>query len=82
MRPGLLSDEQMEGIVSCDEDDIGEVGHTLRIEKGQLRDIRDGKDGKSLTRLEGVGSSGRIRTENPPSTPADPEQLKLDLKGT
>ena len=31
---------------------------------------------------EGVGSSGRIRTEGQPSTPAEPEQLELDLSGT
>jgi hypothetical protein len=34
------------------------------------------------SRQREVGSSGRIRTENPPSTPADPEQLELDLKRT
>ncbi len=51
-------------------------------EKGQLKDIRPDGAGKSLTRQRGVGSSGRIRTENPPSTPADPEQLELDLKRT
>ena len=35
-------------------------------EKGQLRDIRGDADGKSLTDQRGVGSSGRIRTYNPP----------------
>jgi integrase len=35
-------------------------------EKGQLRDIRADGGGKSLTGLRGVGSSGRIRTYNPP----------------
>jgi hypothetical protein len=35
-------------------------------EKGRLRDIRAEGDGKSLTRQRGVGSSGRIRTYNPP----------------
>ncbi len=35
-------------------------------EKGQLRDIRQDGGGKSLTRQRGVGSSGRIRTYNPP----------------
>ena len=35
-------------------------------EKGQLRDIRADGGGKSLTRQRGVGSSGRIRTYNPP----------------
>jgi hypothetical protein len=38
-------------------------------EKGQLRDIRDGENGKSLKGRRGVGSSGRIRTEEEPSTP-------------
>ena len=33
---------------------------------GQLRDIRQDDGGKPLPRLEGVGSSGRIRTYNPP----------------
>jgi hypothetical protein len=50
-------------------------------EKRQLRDIQADGGGKSVTRQRGVGSSGRIRTENQPSTPADPEQLELDLKG-
>ena len=35
-------------------------------EKGQLRDIRADGGGKSLTAKVGVGSSGRIRTYNPP----------------
>ena len=35
-------------------------------EKGQLRDIRRDGDGKSLRPLDGVGSSGRIRTYDPP----------------
>ena len=35
-------------------------------EKGQLRDIRQDGGGKSLTPQGGVGSSGRIRTYNPP----------------
>ena len=35
-------------------------------EKGQLRDIRADGEGKSLTAQRGVGSSGRIRTYNPP----------------
>jgi integrase len=35
-------------------------------EKGQLRDIRGEGDGNPLTGLGGVGSSGRIRTYNPP----------------
>ena len=35
-------------------------------EKGQLRDIRQDGGGKSLTRQRGIGSSGRIRTYNPP----------------
>ena len=35
-------------------------------EKGQLRDIRQDGGGKSLKRQRGVGSSGRIRTYNPP----------------
>jgi integrase len=35
-------------------------------EKGQLRDIHADGSGKSLTAQEGVGSSGRIRTYDPP----------------
>jgi hypothetical protein len=35
-------------------------------EKGRLRDIRGEGAGKSLTPRAGVGSSGRIRTYNPP----------------
>jgi hypothetical protein len=35
-------------------------------EKGQLRDIRQDGGAKSLTRQRAVGSSGRIRTYNPP----------------
>jgi len=35
-------------------------------EKGQLRDIHADGGGKSLTDQRGVGSSGRIRTYNPP----------------
>ena len=35
-------------------------------EKGQLRDIRQDGGDKSLKRQRGVGSSGRIRTYNPP----------------
>ena len=35
-------------------------------EKGQLRDIRPDGAGKSLKGMRGVGSSGRIRTYNPP----------------
>ena len=35
-------------------------------EKGQLRDIHADGSGKSLTDQGGVGSSGRIRTYNPP----------------
>ena len=35
-------------------------------EKGQLRDIRQDGAAKSLTRRRGVGSSGRIRTYDPP----------------
>jgi hypothetical protein len=35
-------------------------------EKGQLRDIRADGGGKSLKGRKGVGSSGRIRTYNPP----------------
>ena len=35
-------------------------------EKGQLRDIRQDGGAKSLKALKGVGSSGRIRTYNPP----------------
>ena len=35
-------------------------------EKGQLRDIRQDGGAKSLKRQEGVGSSGRIRTYDPP----------------
>jgi hypothetical protein len=40
-------------------------------EKGQLRDIRAAGGGKSLTGMRGVGSSGRIRTEDPLYAPAD-----------
>ena len=35
-------------------------------EKGQLRDIRQDGGGKSLTPQAAIGSSGRIRTYNPP----------------
>jgi hypothetical protein len=35
-------------------------------EKGQLRDIRQDGGGKSLTPQKGIGSSGRIRTYDPP----------------
>jgi hypothetical protein len=40
-------------------------------EKGQLRDIHADGAAKSLTDQRGVGSSGRIRIENQPPTPAD-----------
>jgi hypothetical protein len=40
-------------------------------EKGQLRDIHADGAAKSLTDQREVGSSGRIRTENQPPTPAD-----------
>jgi hypothetical protein len=51
-------------------------------EKGQLRDIRADGGGKSLTAKVGVGSSGRIRTENQPPTPADSDLLAPDLNST
>jgi len=41
-------------------------------EKSQLRDIRQDGGARSLTRQMGVGSSARIRTENRPSTSAEP----------
>ena len=50
------------------------------VEEGQFGDSGAAAAGKSLKRQRGVGSSGRIRTENQPSTPADPEQLELDLE--
>jgi len=40
------------------------------------------RGGKSLTGLRGVGSSGRIRTENQPSTPDDPDPIDPELKAT
>jgi hypothetical protein len=49
-------------------------------EKGQLRDIRDGENGKSLKGRRGVGSSGRIRTKNDRPTPADSDPLDPDRK--
>jgi integrase len=39
---------------------------STEIEKGQLRDISGDDAGKPLTGLRGAGSSGRIRTYNPP----------------
>jgi hypothetical protein len=52
-------------------------------EKGQMRDIHaDDGAAKSLTDQRGVGSSGRIRTEKQPSTPADPDPLDPDPKAT
>jgi hypothetical protein len=51
----------------------------VRAKRAQLREIRGAGDGKPLKGLAGVGSSGRIRTEDQPSTPHDPEQLDLDL---
>jgi hypothetical protein len=51
-------------------------------EKGQLRDIRQNGGGKSLTRQRGVGSSGRIRTEEQPSTPSDSDPPSPDRKRT
>jgi hypothetical protein len=51
-------------------------------EKGQLRDIRADGGGKSLKGRKGVGSSGRIRTEQRPSTPDDSDPLDPDRKPT
>jgi len=51
-------------------------------EKGQLRDIRADGGGKSLKAQAGVGSSGRIRTEDEPPTPADSNLPDPDLNGT
>jgi len=45
-----------------------------------LRDIRGASDGKPLKGLAGIGSSGRIRTENQPPTPEDPDPLDPELK--
>jgi hypothetical protein len=44
--------------------------------------VRDREEVLVVGRSREVGSSGRIRTENQPSTPADAEQLELDLKRT
>jgi hypothetical protein len=55
--------------------------HERNVEEGQFGDSAVSSDANSLTVQMGVGSSGRIRTENQPSTPADAEQLELDLKG-
>ena len=54
------------------------------VTERETADARLRADGaaKSLTDQRGVGSSGRIRTENQPSKPADPEQLDLVLKPT
>jgi hypothetical protein len=51
-------------------------------EKGQLRDIRADGGGKSLTPRAGVGSSGRIRTEDQPPTRDDSELLDPELNPT
>jgi hypothetical protein len=51
-------------------------------EKGQLRDIHAEGGGTSLTGPEGVGSSGRIRTEEELPTPDDSEPLDPDRKPT
>jgi len=40
-------------------------------EKGQLRGIRQDGGGKSLKPRVGVGSSGRIRTQDTPPTPSE-----------
>jgi hypothetical protein len=50
-----------------------------KSEKGQLRDIRRDGGAKSLTHQEGVGSSGRIRTEEEPPTTAESDPLDPDL---
>jgi hypothetical protein len=41
--------------------------------------LRADGGGKSLTAKVGVGSSGRIRTENQPPTPEDPDPLDPEL---
>ncbi|HEY2946056.1 MAG TPA: tyrosine-type recombinase/integrase [Vicinamibacteria bacterium] len=51
-------------------------------EKGQLRDIRADGSGKSLMEQGGVGSSGRIRTDNPPPTRDDSDLLDPELNPT
>lgn len=48
-------------------------------EKGQLRDILKTGGGKALRAQDRVGSSGRIRTENGPSTSDDSDPLDPDL---
>ena len=48
-------------------------------EKGPLRDIRGESTGKSLKGVRGVGSSGRIRTEEEPPTPDDSDLLDPEL---
>jgi hypothetical protein len=44
---------------------------TRNLEEGQLRDSGGSEGGKSLNALAGIGSSGRIRTEEHAPTPAD-----------
>jgi hypothetical protein len=51
-------------------------------ERGQLRDSRADGGGKSLKAQVGVGSSGRIRTEDQPPTPADSNLPDPELNGT
>jgi len=51
-------------------------------EKGQLRDTHADGAAKSLTDQEGVGSSGRIRTDEQPPTSADSDPLDPDPKAT
>jgi hypothetical protein len=63
--------------------DAGDPDEARRnVEDGQFGDMGAAVAGKSLTGQRGVGSSGRIRTHEQASTPAEPEQLALDLDDT
>jgi hypothetical protein len=51
-------------------------------EQGQSRDIHAEGGANSSTGLEGVGSPGRIRSEERPPTPDDSSPLDPDSEGT
>jgi len=50
--------------------------------EGTVRDIRADGGRKALKDRGGVGSSGRIRIEDQPATPAEPDPLRPDRKRT
>jgi hypothetical protein len=52
------------------------------VERAQIRHTAASTGPRILTAQAGIGSSGRIRTEEQPSTPAEPSSLDPDRKPT